>query len=135
MTSRVANESPEQDAARRIVARVIGELEATHLAYRPAYRQIKAAGELGATTRESVIGVIASTATTLRQLAPSLVTTRTLPPQEQPDVALVLLRVLTDSLSVALAEHPAVDLMVVPDDVDELFLEVQAIARSGGASA
>jgi hypothetical protein len=114
----------EQDEARRVVAKVMTELDAARLAYGPVYDEVSGSGRLDEPIRESVIEVIARVATVLRHLAKSLGTTRTLPEEEQPDVALILLRLLTDSLSVALAKEPDAELMVAPEDVDALFREV-----------
>jgi hypothetical protein len=118
--------SAGQDDAREIVTSIKRELEASSLLYGQVYRQVEAAGQLDRTTRDSVIQVLAQVATTLRRLGPSLAATRTLPEEERPDVALVLLRLLTDSLSVALAESPAVELMVAPNDVHALASQVGA---------
>ena len=129
----VANSDAEQDEARRVVAKIMAELDATRLAYGLAFEELKAAGRLSTATRASVIQAIASVATLLRRLAPALATTRILSEDEQPDVALVLLRILTDSLSVSLAERPEIELMVAPDDVEALLPEVVTSNPASGA--
>ena len=72
MTSSTADRSPEQDEARAIVAEIFIELEAAQQTYGPAYRQVETSGELDPPTRDSAVCVIASAATTLRRLAPSM---------------------------------------------------------------
>ena len=133
MTLGTKDRTVEQDEGRATVAAILIELEAAWQTYGAVYRQIEVDGALDPGMRESSVQVIASVATTLRRLAPSLASTRALPDEERPDAALVLMRVLTDSLSVALAEHPAAELMVPPGDVDAVFRELQAFRPGDGA--
>ena len=114
-----ADGTPEGEEAARGVAQEIFELLALSSGvYDDAYRNIEGAGKLDTTTRESVIRTVASVATALRRLAPSLSMTASLPETERPELALVVLRLLSDSLCIALSEQPDLSLMVNPNDIE-----------------
>lgn len=113
------------------VGRIGHELDAANRAHSDVYSMMVGAGALDAATRESAIQAIASVATLLRSLAPSLSTLDALPESDQVRLAVVLLRVLTDSMSVALADTPEQQLMVTPGEVEELVHEVQVAMAQG----
>ena len=108
--------------ARRIVAEVVAQLEATRV-YGPVCEQVITSGRLDGEMREAAIMTIAAVATCLRALAPKFASIQVLPESEQPDLELILLRSLTDSISVALAETPDATLLVPIEEVDDLLDE------------
>ena len=108
---------PEHDLARQVAARIFDELQPASVVYATVHQQLTDAGQLDAESGESAIHVIAKVATTLRRSAPSLAETESLPEAPRLELALLLLRLITDSLSVALAERPAYELLVSPQDV------------------
>ena len=109
--------------ARQIVAQVIGQLETTRRVYRTVYEQVMTSGRLDQEMREAAITTITTVATCLRTLAPDFARTQVLPESEQPDLELILLRLLTDCISVALAESPDAALLIAVEEVDNILDE------------
>jgi hypothetical protein len=118
----VTDADANQDA-RRIVAEVVAQLETARQLYGSVYEQVMAVGQLDDETRDSAVATVAAVATSLRALAPAFGSIQSLPAAEQPDLELVLLRLLTDSISVALSETPDATLLVPIDEVDDLLDE------------
>ncbi len=117
-----------------LVRGIARELDAASYAYGDVYSQMAGAGELDDATREAAIRAVANVATMLRRMAPSLSTLDALPNSDQARLAVVLLRLLTDSLSVALADTPDRQLMAAPSDIVEVIQDVQAALDDGTAN-
>jgi hypothetical protein len=113
----------ETKNARRIAAEVATQLETSRQVYRQAYGQVTTDGRLDAEMREAAISTLTDVATCLRTLAPDFACIQVLPESEQPDLELILLRLLTDSMSVALAETPDPALLVPLQELDAILDE------------
>lgn len=107
--------------ASRVVAEILAQLTAAHKMHGVVLAQVTSTGHLDAETRETAMATVVAAAVSLRSLAPEFHALHALPVTEQPDVELILLRLLTDSLSVAMAQPPAVSLMVSPEEIDDLL--------------
>jgi hypothetical protein len=109
--------------AQRIVGEVVAQLRTARRLYTSVYEQVTTAGTLNHQTREAAVATIAAVATSLRTLAPAFAGIQGPAVDEQLDLELVLLRLLTDSISVALSETPDATLLVPIDEVDDLLDE------------
>ena len=113
----------ETKNARRIAAQVAAQLETSRQVYRQVYSQVTTEGRLDREIREAAISTLTDVATCLRTLAPDFACIEVLPESEQPDLELILLRLLTDSMSVALAETPDPALLVPLQELDAILEE------------
>lgn len=130
MSDAAGGARPDAEVAREVVDAIAEQLTSVRAVYAPVHQQVLVAGALEPASREAAIQALSSVATALRRLAPVLPATSVLPPEERPDVALVVLRLLTDSLSIALAETPARELMLDPTQLDELFEPTDAVSHA-----
>jgi hypothetical protein len=110
--------------ARRIAAEVAAQLETSRQVYRQVYRQVTTEGRLDREIWEAAISTLTDVATCLRTLAPDFACIEALPESEQPDLELILLRLLTDSMSVALAETPNPALLIPLQELDAILEEI-----------
>jgi hypothetical protein len=113
----------ETNDARRIAAEVAAQLETSRQVYRQIFEQVATDGRLDSEMREAAISTLTDVATCLRTLAPDFACIQVLPESEQPDLELILLRLLTDSISVALAKEPDAALLVPLAEVDAILEE------------
>lgn len=104
-------------------ATLTGELLRACTLYASIREQIGRRGELDQADRDRCVEMLANVAVTLRRATPFLAQ-REGEDTERVDLALVLLRLITDSLAIALGASPQLDLMVAPAEVEAVMLTV-----------